>query len=268
MNRFHDEHIVPLALNGTLILQEASCRQCEQIINKQIETPLLAEEYARFRAKYGLRTRRPKNRKRTVELASTTGGWIEVPVTEYTAPVPLYRFKTARILSGAPPIPNSHAWTMVILGGGDEEVRLQKKCPLWTKEHILRPQPYQFARFIAKVSYGFAVANLGLDCFEPLANDIILGRSDDYFRFVGSKSRDPPPSGWPSGGAHHFSIVVRFVRNNVALVVVEVKLFAEAGTPVYHAVVGEIDLGKSAHFLAWERHRSNGRWIPASPPTR
>ena len=146
---------------------------------------------------------------------------------------------------------------MDILGDGDEEVRLQKKYPLWTKEHTFRPQPYQFARFVAKVAYGFAVANLGIDCFKPLANDIILGRSDDYFQFAGSEPREPPPSGWPDGGQHHFSIVVRFVRDNVGLVVVDVKFFANAGTPVYHAVVGEIDLGKLAHFVAWERHRSN-----------
>ncbi len=132
MKRFHDEHIVPLALNGALILSEASCQQCERIINREIENCLLTEEYARFRAKYGLPTRRPRNRKKTVKLPSITGGWIKVPATEYTAPVPLYRFKMARILSGVPPIPNSHAWTMDILGGGDEEVCLQKKFPLWT----------------------------------------------------------------------------------------------------------------------------------------
>ena len=262
MKRFHDEHIVPLALNGALILPEASCQQCERIINREIENRLLTEEYARFRAKYGLPTRRPRNRKKTVKLPSITGDWIKVPATEYTAPVPLYRFKMARILSGVPPIPNSHAWTMDILGGGDEEVRLQKKYPLWTKAHTFRPRPYQFARFIAKVAYGFAVANLGIDCFEPLANDTILGRSDDYFRFVGSEPREPPPSGWPDGGQHHFSIVIRFVRDNVGLVVVDVKFFADAGTPVYHAVVGEIDLGKPAYFAAWERHRSKDRWQP------
>ena len=167
----------------------------------------------------------------------------------------------ARILSGAPRTPNSHAWKMDILGDGDEEVRLQKKYPLWTKEHTFRPQPYQFARFVAKVAYGFAVANLGIDCFEPLANDIILGRSDDYFQFAGSEPREPPPSGWPDGGQHHFSIVVRFVRDNVGLVV-DVKFFANAGTPVYHAVVGEIGLGKLAHFVTWERHRSNDQWKP------
>ena len=264
MKRFHDEHIVPLALNGALILPEASCRQCERIINMQIENRL-AEEYAYFRTKYGLPTRRPKNRKKTVNLPSIKGGWIDVPATEYTAPVPLYRFKTARILSGAPPISNSHAWTMDILGSGDEEVRLQKKYPLWTKAHILKAQPYQFARFIAKVAYGYAVAELGIDCFDPLANDIILGRSHNFFRFVGSEPREMPPSGWPGGGKHHFSLAVRCVRDNVGLVVVDVKLFAAAGTPVYHAVIGEIDLGKPAHFLAWERHRSYGRWIPQWP---
>ena len=141
MKRFHDEHIVPLALNGALILLEASCRQCERIINMQIENRL-AEEYAYFRTKSRLPTRRPKNRKKTVKLPSITGGWIDVPTTEYTAPVPLYRFKTARILSEAPPISNSHAWTMDILGSGDEEVRLRKKYPLWTKAHILKAQPY------------------------------------------------------------------------------------------------------------------------------
>ena len=93
-----------------------------------------------------------------MKLPRITGGWIKVPATEYTAPVPIYRFKTARILSGAPPVPNSHAWTMDILGGGDEEVRLQKKYPLWTKAHTFRPEPYQFARFVAKVTYGFAVS--------------------------------------------------------------------------------------------------------------
>ena len=260
MKRFHDEHIVPLALNGGLILPEASCRQCERTINKEIESRLLTEEYAQFRAKYGLPTRRKKKRKKAVKLPSIAGGWINVPATEYTAPVPIYQFETARILSGAPPVPNSHAWTMDILLGGDEEVRLQKKYPLWTKAHTVRAMPYQFARFVAKVAYGFAVANLGIDCFKPLANDIILGRSDDYFRFIGSEPREPPPSGWPAGGQHHFSIVVRLVRDYIGLVVVDVKLFAEAGTPVYHAVVGEIDLTTPAHAAAWERHRCDNRW--------
>ena len=114
------------------------------------------------------------------------------------------------------------------------------------------------------MAYGYSVTELGIDCFDPLANDIILGRSHNFW-FVGSEPRELPLSGWPGGGKHHFSLAFRFVRDNVGLIVVDVKLFAAAGTPVYHAVVGEIDLGKPAHFLAWERHRSYGRWIPQWP---
>ena len=48
-------------------------------------------------------------------------------------------------------------------------------------------------------------------------------------------------------------------QDGIGLVVVDVKLFAEAGTPVYHAVVGEIDTKNPGHFAALEQYRSAGR---------
>ena len=170
MKRCRDEHIVPLALNGGLILPEARCRRCERIINKETENRLLTEKYIFFRSRYRLPTRRPKNRKKMVGLPSIAGGRIKVPATEYTAPVPLYQFKTARILSGALPEPNSHAWTVSILADGDEEVRLQKKYPLWSKARTFRMEPYRFARFIAKAAYSHVVAEWGVDCYDPPHN--------------------------------------------------------------------------------------------------
>ena len=259
VRRFSDEHVVPLALNGGLVLPEASCRDCERIINKEIESPLLSAEWGHFRAKYGLPTRRPKNRSKTVSLESRTGGYIEIPANEYSAPVLLYNFAPPRILSGSQPIPNSHAWTLSVLGGGDEEVGLQQRYPHWTEAHEFRLEPFRWARFIAKIAYGYAAAEVGLHCFRPLVRDIILGKSDDYFHFVGSASSDPPDSGWPVGGKHHFGITIRFVKDNIGLVVVDVKLFAEAGTPVYHAVVGEVDAKNPEHFAALEQYRSDGR---------
>ena len=185
VRRFGDEHIVPLALNGGLILPEASCRECERTINREIEGGLLSEEWERFRTKYGLPTRRPKDRATTVTLGSRTGGHFQIPAHEYTAPVPMYNFAAARMVSGAPPTPNSHAWTVSVLSDGDEEKRLQQRYPLWDGKHAFRMEPYRFARFIAKIGYAFAVAEVGLDCFTPLVREIILGQSSDYFRFVG-----------------------------------------------------------------------------------
>ena len=76
---------------------------------------------------------------------SVTGDGIQVPVTEYTAPVPIYRCETARILSGAAPVPNSHAWTMGpphgsgrtsrALWKGVREIQAQQCAPLCPEPH-------------------------------------------------------------------------------------------------------------------------------------
>ena len=234
-------------------------------MNREIENRLLTEEWALFRAKYGLPTRRPKNRAKAVLLKSRADGHIRVLANEYTAPVPLYNFATARILSGAEPIPNSQSRTVSVLSDGDEEVHLQKRYALWNGAHAFRVEHYRYARFIAKISYAYAVAEVGLHCFRLLVRDIILGKSDDCFHFVGSEPQEPPPSGWPPGGKHHFAIKFRFVQDNIGLVVVDVKLFAEAGTPVYHAVVGEIDATNPGHFAALEKYRSTGQLILLQP---
>ena len=252
---------MPLALNGALVLPEASCRSCERIINKEIEAHLLSEEWGNFRSKHGLPTRRPKNRAKTVSVGRRSGGRMQIPAQEYTAPVPQYRFSRARILSGAPSVPNSQAWTIEVLVDGDEEVRLQRRYPDWDGRHVIRAEPYKFARLIAKIGYGYAIAEVGSDCFTPLVREIILGRSDDYFHFVGSAPSRPPDTGWPRGGAHHFGITIYFLKDGIGLVIVDIKLFAEAGTPIYHAVVGEIDTNNPEQLAAFERYRFAGRLV-------
>ena len=259
-----NEHIIPLAFNGSLILPKSSCRRCAHVINQQVENPVLSQEWERFRTKHKLPTRRPKNRRKYVHLGTTDGGTFRVRATDYSAPVPIYRcVASARILTGAERIPNSHAWTIEGLASHDEETRLQRKYPRWDKQHRFKVEPYRFMRFVAKIGYGLAVANLGLDCFTPLVRDIILGQSDDYFRWVGCDDSMPPPDGeWSNDGQHQFFIHLhcREVAARLVLhVVVYVKLFGNAGMPLYHVVVGEVDLQDQRQFAAIERHRVQGR---------
>ena len=131
-------------------------------------------------------------------------------------------------------------------------------------------------RFVAKIGHGLAVANLGLDCFTPLARDIILGQSDDYFRLVGCDDSLPPPDGeWSKDGQHQFFIHLhcrQVAARLVLLVVVYVKLFGDAGMPLYHVVAGEVDLHDQQQFAAIEKHRAQGRMVnfaasnPNGPP--
>ncbi len=62
-------------------------------------------------------------------------------------------------------------------------------------------------------------------------------------------------------GQHQFSIHLhcREVAARLVLhVVVYVKLFADAGMPLYHVVAGEVDLHDQRKFAAIERHRAQG----------
>ena len=268
-----DEHIIPLAFNGALVLPESSCRKCAHVINQQVENPVLSQEWERFRAKHKLPTRRSKNRRKYVHLGTRDGGTFRVHATEYTAPVPIYScVACARILTGAERIPNSHAWTISMLGAGDKETRLQRKYPRWNRQHAFKVEPYKFMRFVAKIGYGLAVAELGLDCFTPLAREIILGRSDDYFRLVGCDDSLPPPDGeWSKDGQHQFFIHLHckdVAARLVLFVVVHLKLFGDAGMPLYHVVAGQVDLHDPVQFAAIEKHRAQGRMsaLPASYP--
>lgn len=258
--RFTDEHIIPLALGGNLVLPEASCHNCASIINQQIETPVLFKEwgYLRIKRNFPSRSRKRKAapRREYVTLTTRDGRPMRVPVWQYSCPVPLYKFKEARILTGQPPGDDNYHWTMEILSSPDEEMQMQRKFPEWNRQHLIRAQPFQFARLMAKIAYSYSVAEYGLGAFTPLVVDIIRGRSDDYFHTVGGALEIQPAI---PGGDHVTNIGILFRSAKQALLIVEVRLFSQIRTPNYHVVVGEIDLDKPEHAAALQRHRVAGR---------
>src|SRR5690349_19487842 len=53
------EHIVPDKFGGKLILPQASCLDCQAIINKEIETPMLTKYWKVTRALLNMKTTQP-----------------------------------------------------------------------------------------------------------------------------------------------------------------------------------------------------------------
>ena len=53
-----DEHILPYALGGTIVLQQASCKRCATITGS-LEQRLLRGHWWPYRKKLGLQTRNP-----------------------------------------------------------------------------------------------------------------------------------------------------------------------------------------------------------------
>jgi hypothetical protein len=260
VSRFTNEHIIPLALGGNLILREASCTVCAKIINTQIETPVLLQEWGYLRIKRGFPSRNKNNkreaRKTHVTLTRHDGLPMRIGVMDYSCPVPLYKFKEARIFSGLPRGDDNFHWTMEMLSSHDDEMEMQRKFPQWNRQHSILTRPYQFARLLAKIAFSYAVAEYGLGGFTPLVVDIILGRSDDYFYTVGGSLdiQDAIP------GGDHITDIKIFCRSlKRALLFVEVRLFSQIRTPTYHVVVGEIDFDNLQHVAIVSKHRINGK---------
>lgn len=99
--------------------------------------------------------------------------------------------------------------------------------------------PIVFARFVAKVCLGFAVGQVGLDCFNPLVRDVILGRADGQcFQYVGSGQSKKEPRVGASG--IQLNLIVR-VGDGQMFLIVTADFFPNTRVPVYHAVIGSVD---------------------------
>jgi hypothetical protein len=95
-------------------------------------------------------------------------------------------------------------------------------------------------RSIAKIAHGAAVAELGVDAFEPFLPDIIMGRSPYISRFIGCS----PIKGRRQPNLHEIVLSTRR-----GFVVAQVQLFAKFGLRPFLAVVGQ---PKEA-LLKWHR---------------
>jgi hypothetical protein len=184
-----------------------------------------------------------------------------VPVQDYSAPVPLYRFRKARILSGLPRDPGENAngltWTVSMLTDHDAEMEMQRKFPEWNKQHSFKAMPFPFARMLAKIAYGYVFAEWGgNNGFNPIVLDIILGKTNDYFYTVGGE--------WDiaaaiPGSNHITNITLLFTCSRNALIIVYIRLFPTSETPDYHVVVGQIDLDNAKHLAVFAKHRLDGK---------
>jgi hypothetical protein len=159
-----DEHVIPLALGGNLILREAACRKCEKVINEEVEPPVLLKEWGYLRIKHNFPTLGKSKKKRPthVTLRSRDGAALSIPIQDCSTLVPAYKFIAPRILSGAPRTDDNKHWTMDAYGTDHEsELRMRAEYPQWDGVHLLVPQPYTFARLLAKIAYCRAVAGTG-----------------------------------------------------------------------------------------------------------
>lgn len=223
-----EEHLIPQALGGRLTLRDAACEPCRRLTGR-LEQLTLAREFAVPKTLLALKRRRARGkgpaRLPAVAVDGDDDGGALTPDT-FPRTFSLPAFEPPGLLADvdrsiAPPRVDFVACHLN-LGSPTRQAR------------ALAPpmaDPHAYAYSIAKWAYALAVAERGLDgCDTQPLRDLMLGRRDDPFAFVGTRSpREPASREWLHAATLH---------DDGPWLTLRLALFASAGMPPYEIVIG------------------------------
>ena len=246
--RLSDEHVIPFELNGTIVLEQASCATCAAETSR-IERKLLRGHWWPLRRQLGLRSRRPKDQRDTFVATTEVDGELEsidIPaakwpvLTVFDFDVPGYlvnRFDAGAPISPRPflkqlaPLPVISSKRKGVFRAGRQKVTLPVNIEV-----------VDFIRLIAKVALGYAVFIRGLEAFEQFyVREIVLGKTDGATTYVGRAMSLLLPERLAGEGPHGLLDTIH--GRDVS---VYVQLFRDLpGDPlfIYEVVVGRLRSG-------------------------
>lgn len=233
--KLSEEHITPYALNGALTLLKASCTAC-QTITSAIEKTVLRGELLAARAALKTQTRRPKERLKPYPMLIEQNGSIkQINVTweHHWKVIRLPIFPVPACIDGRP-------YTSGIQSTSMDVFELHERADDIAKKHgadrIVPPEldVKSFARFVAKMAYGYAVERHGLEAFERVfVLPAILGTSDDIGRWVGC-------SDIREFGVRNCNVSLGFRILPGDALLVKLKMFPLFNGAEYIVIVGQI----------------------------
>jgi hypothetical protein len=240
-----DEHIIPLSLNGDLILQDASCHACEGRINSY-EQPITRQTLGPLRYALRLDTRNPQERPesalRDVRMIDGTETQISVPfhctpalillpilpppqilTDAASTPRPLeYRQAQTRLVS--PPGLETHNWAVANGVDGIKPIEASFRADRWLL-------------LLAKIAHSFAAARFPADRKEMnLLNDIVRkepGALPANYYVGGIEEMEPPTE-----HLHHIRLG-RADTETDRITLVIIRLFACFAMPTYCVAVSK-----------------------------
>jgi hypothetical protein len=224
-----EEHLIPRALGGRLTLRDAVCEPCRRITGR-FEQVTLDREFAVPRTLLALKRRRARgtgpNRLPPVVLAGGPAEPAVLAADTFPRGFSLPAFEPAGLSTDTARADTPPRIDFV-------DCRLDLGTPTRHATAVSAPlaDPHAYARSIAKWAYALAVAERGLECCDTLPmRDLMLGRRDDVFAFVGNPdTRERAAREW----LHDAS-----VREDGPWLIVTLALFASAGMTPYEIVIG------------------------------
>ncbi len=225
-----EEHLIPRSLGGRLTLRDAACEPCRRLTGR-LEQATLAREFAVPKTLLALKRRRARGKGPSRlppvilegDAAATT-----LTAADFPRTFPLPVFERAGLLASAdrttaPPSSGTVACTLAL--GSPTRRNVAATLPL------ADPPAYGYA--IAKWAYALAVAEHGLHAhdMQPL-RDLLLGRRDDVFAFVGNEAAGQAAA---RNALHEASL-----HEVDGWVTLRLALFAAAGMRPYEVVIARL----------------------------
>jgi hypothetical protein len=239
-----NEHILAYGLGGTLVLPDASCRQCAAK-TAAFERTVLRRMFGPYRIRFNLPTRRPEQRPKTLpfQVVKADGDFsiISVDANDHPGSIVFPIYPEPGVLVGRE---NNAEFRM----GMVSSVVDPQRAKALAEKHGAKGFTFgvadfnAMARLVAKTAYAYCFAEFGgvRAGYRPLILDLIAGDPDCCpTRCVGCA---PPFDELikPEPGVGH-KMTIREVNGHdgADYLVVDVRLFALLPSPVYRVAVAE-----------------------------
>lgn len=228
-----EEHLIPRALGGRATLRDAVCEPCRRITGR-LEQVTLDREFMVPKTLLALKRRRARG-KGPNRLPKVTLLGDDAPSTlsadEFPRGFALPAFEPAGLLAG---IDRSDVPPRVDFVDCHLNLGTPRRQTIAATPPLAAPRDYAYS--IAKWAYALAVAEGGLEgCDMQPMRDLLLGRRDDVFAFVGTPSaRRLASREW----LHEFAL-----REDGGQRTARLTLFASAAMLPYEVVLGRLAPG-------------------------
>lgn len=238
-----DEHVFAYGLGGDDVLPKASCKPCAEITGA-FEQDVLRGLWWLARAVLNFPTRHPKDMpkefKVNVETKDGTQKVITLSEDERFGIAGFPEYAPPAILAPRPFLPGILITGHRMIGFGNSLEDIAKKYNLASINGSITYKGTGFARMLAKIALGVAVARFGIDNLDKIyVRDSILNKKDDVGMWVGSDYWEAPREHLEQEGkSRHASSIGVDDNGNVQ---VRIRLFSFSPfSPAYLVVVGHL----------------------------
>ncbi|MDQ0446981.1 hypothetical protein [Methylobacterium aerolatum] len=190
--------------------------------------------------RYNFPTRRRKARPAELEIGvinrDGTPKRRMVPATDYPAVVFLPHFGRAGFFVGNNPNIDTLYWK----GKAHPTVNVDEHMALYGFDGVYEAKfmPHELGQTIIKICYAYAIAELGIDSFEPVCLPQILGKDNNISYIFGQKGETQPEA----GDTIIWKITLAYIvsRSMPPVLTAQCVFLEKMGMPIYEVVLGFI----------------------------